>query len=63
MVRKGVFLVDFGVVLGCHREAFWATWSPLFAPKRLSGAMGCDAEGDFSGSECFAGVTLSERVF
>ena len=44
--------VDFGVVFGCHRE----TWAPLFVPKRLSGAMGCDADGDFSGSVCFAGV-------
>ena len=55
-VRKGVFLLDFGVVLGCHREALSATWAPLFAPKRLSGAMGCDSEGDFSGSVCFACV-------
>ena len=55
-VRKDVFLLDFGLVSGCHREALSATWSPLCAPKRLSGAMGCDAEGDFSGSVCFAGV-------
>ena len=55
-VRKGMFLLDCGLVSGCHREALSATWAPLFAPKHLSGAMGCDAEGDFSGSVCFAGV-------
>ena len=54
-VRKGVFLLDFWLVLGCQWEALSATWAPLFAPKRLSGAMGCDSEGDFSGSVCFAG--------
>ena len=56
VVRKCVFLLDFGFVLGWRREALSATWAPFFAPKRLSGAMGYDAEGDFSGSVCFAGV-------
>ena len=54
--EHGMILDDLGVVSGCLREALSATWAPLFAPKRLSGAMGCDAEGDFSGSVCFAGV-------
>ena len=51
-VRKDMFLHDFGLVLGCHREALSATWAPFFAPKRLSGAMGWDAKGEFSGSWC-----------
>ena len=55
-VRKGVFLLDFGVVSGCQREALSATWAPLFTAKHLSGGMGRDSEGDFSGGVCFAGV-------